>query len=248
MGVEYQFEIRFSGEGGVGYVVDVLNGTRAIGPCYWVFYVLSPVGLEYRSNNIDISTYHVPDNYSIVLRYEKIAPNTYTTLYTVEHPDPFCTNYTSPGSIAVTTPRGSSALNVMEQAVRDYGSSFSFSTSYVGTDVGYTILQINDIKTTSECSWVVFVTPSGGVETRLTTSLSLYIIPTEDHRLTLRFMEPVLPTTLPTAATTSGTKVLALGDIKWRMCKCILFIVGSTAVLIISISDLWRKDLNVEWD
>ena len=204
-GIEYQFEITFSKE---GYMVDVLNGTRAKEPCYWVFYVLSP-NVQELGSNFRVSSYHVADNYSVILRYEKIPPNTYTTFYTIEHPDPICTNYTSPSSISISMPIGSSALNVMELAVRDYGSSYGISVTYADTDSGYNILQINNLKVSSKCLWFAFVTPSGGTEAMLTSSVSLYIIPADGHTLTLRYKESVLHTSVPAAVTTSGTKVIS---------------------------------------
>ena len=204
-GIEYQFEITFSKE---GYMVDVLNGTRAKEPCYWVFYVLSP-NVQELGSNFRVSSYHVADNYSVILRYEKIPPNTYTTFYTIEHPDPICTNYTSPSSVSISMPIGSSALNVMELAVRDYGSSYGISVTYADTDSGYNILQINNLKVSSKCLWFAFVTPSGGTEAMLTSSVSLYIIPADGHTLTLRYKESVLRTSVPAAVTTSGTKVIS---------------------------------------
>ena len=214
-GIEYQYVASFSIEGGIsGYIVDFLNGTYATVPCAWVFYILSPSEQEFRPS-VDISSYYVADNYSVIFRYERSLPNSYTTIYSIEYPDFICTNSTPPGIISVTVPIGSSALNVMEQAVRGYGISYRFSASY--DDItGYEILQLNGFQKTDECMWVAFVTTSDEMETKLTTSVSQYTILGDNNRLTLRYMEPVLPTTVPTAATTKSSSKVKL---KLYMCN-----------------------------
>ena len=96
------------------------------------------------------------DDFWVILRYRKLRANGIATSYTIEHPDPVCTSATPPSRLsAISTPLGSTAMDVMEEAVRENGRSYRFSTEYVlfmiGVDgvseqsYGHVVRQIGDV-------------------------------------------------------------------------------------------------------
>ena len=88
-------------------------------------------------------------------------------------------------------------MDVMEEAVRENGHSYHFSTEYVlfmiGVDgvleqsYGHMVRQIGDVAKNNSCYWAMFVTPPNGAESKINTPVSAFILPGDGHRLTLRW-------------------------------------------------------------
>ena len=204
-GTEYLFTASYSEEREPGYTIDIINGRgRSTEPsCRWVFYVQSPDGIRIKPTQ-KISTYIPGQNFQIIMSYEEFSvTSVITTDYTIEYPDPTCVQRTPPDSVRVTTPIGSTAINVMEQAVAQYGQSYRFSAIYGGSMNNYRINQLNDVATNGSCSWFAFVmTPNGGGRTPISVFLHA-LQENEMSSLILRFQEPEVPAT----TTDSGAKV-----------------------------------------
>lgn len=198
----YQFSVTFTeGDGSVGYYVDRIGNTRNEAPCYWNFYIDTDSG-GMVAPDIGVDAYIPGNNFRVILRYEgQQARSSFNTTYVIDL-DSACTMTTTYG-VTVTTSNGSTALDVMEQAVRANGRMYVFSADYIaltstlsGTVYGYSIKQVNGIAQEGTCSWAVFVTTPSGVESALSLPLSEYIIPQNGYTLTLRFSEAqVVPTT-----------------------------------------------------
>ena len=160
------------------------------------------------------------NDFRVILRYGQLRANGIATSYTIEHPDPVCTSATPPSRLsAINTPLGSTAMDVMEEAVRENGRSYRFSTEYVlfiiGVDgvseqsYGHVVRQIGDVAENNSCYWAMFVTPPNGAESKINTPVSAFTLPGDDYTLTLRYLELQAPTSDSTA-TRSGTKVHTL--------------------------------------
>ena len=155
MGQNYQFVITFTEvNGNAAYTVDAINDTRSEPPCYWSYVVQS--GEKERAPRVGIAEYVPGNDFRVILRYGQLHANGIATSYTIEHPDPVCTSATPPSRLsAINTPLGSTAMDVMEEAVRENGHSYRFSTEYVlfmiGVDgvseksYGHVVRQIGDV-------------------------------------------------------------------------------------------------------
>ena len=72
------------------------------------------------------------NDFRVILRYGQLRANGIATSYTIEHTDSGCTSATPPSRLsAINTPLGSTAMDVMEEVVRENGLSYRFSTEYV---------------------------------------------------------------------------------------------------------------------
>ena len=71
--------------------------------------------------------------------------------YTILYEDETCSNGTAPDSLSVSVKKGSTVLTMMEQAVTDIGTSYTFSATYFGGDLGYSINTINGTTSDSPC-------------------------------------------------------------------------------------------------
>ena len=159
-GAYYQFSASFSDQDGVvDYVIDAINGTQGEPPCRWVFYVESSGGDEIAPTS-GLSSYVPGNNFHVILRYEtEVATPTIVTTYNIAYLDPLCApvGLTAPESIRVTTSSGgSTALDVMEEAVARGGRQYQFSVNYVSVDggsFGYVIDQVCTVLHADVCKY-----------------------------------------------------------------------------------------------
>lgn len=213
-GTIYEFSTTFTeADGNTGYSVDSIGNTRNAPPCYWLYYVQSG-GVEL-TPTVGIAEYVPGNNFRVILRYREVLSSTQkiTTSYEIQHLDSVCTSATPPSQLSITTPTESTALDVMEEAVRENGRLYRFSTEYVsflagstGQSYGHVIRQVGGVAENGSCYWAAFVTTPSGNESGLSVPVSAYTLPGDGYTLTLRFVE--LQQQLTTASTTrSGTKV-----------------------------------------
>ena len=208
-GSSYQFEVQYSSIYD-GCVVEMLDGTRNQDPCSWTLYMAAPGNPEKRANSA-MDNYNVANNYTIILRYE-MQTATYSTRYSIEYPDSFCTNMTSIPAISVVAPKGSSALQIMGRAACIDRNRYHFSTSYDSVSSGYVVVEIDGNKRTSACTWVAFTVSSGNNEMQLPGSVADFVIPADNFQLILRFIKKVLPRTPVPVITTTSIPVMATTD------------------------------------
>lgn len=205
----YQFSATFSeADGTVGYFVESIGGTSSDAPCYWNFYVQSG-GVEV-APSVGVDAYVPGNNFDVIMRYEPaVSSPSITTTYVIEHPDRACTSATPPNTIRITTPTGSTALHIMEEAVRENGPMYRFATRYsaVGSGYGYTVWQVGNVSNSGNCDWAVFVTAPNGVESPLSEPVSVYTLPATEYTLTLKFSEASVTT--DSVATTRGGAIVS---------------------------------------
>lgn len=162
-GQRYEFSATFSdGDGDVGYVIDSISGVANNAPCYWSFYIRS--GEMELMPNLGVSDFVPGDNFEVIMRYEaRIGTPTIMTMYIIDYPDPFCIEAAPLDAINVVTRSGSSALDVMEEAVAQGGRAYNFSVSYgaIEESFGYVIQQLNGVAKNGSCSWTASVTNPG---------------------------------------------------------------------------------------
>ena len=201
----YLFSTTFSAQDtDAGYVIDSIDDTRAVEPCYWSVYVQS--GDTEITPGVGISSYVPGDGFHVILRYEEqVEISSMATLYVIEYPDPVCTKATPPDSISVTTPTRSTALDVMVEAATVSGSDYEFSTNYMQVDAassayGYVVTQVGGVANNGSCAWVPFLVPLGRDE-EMGVAVSDLVVPGSGYMLILRYYEPEEPvTTTPSSS------------------------------------------------
>lgn len=205
----YLFSTTFSAQDkDAGYVVDSINNTRTVEPCYWSVYVQS--GDTEIMPDVGISSYVPGDGFHVILRHEdQVDISSVTTIYVIDYPDAKCTTAMPPDSISIATPTGSTALDVMVKAATLSGSDYAFSTDYMqvasSAEVyGYVVTQVGGVDNNGSCIWVPFLTPLGRDEV-MGVAVSDLVVPGDGYTLTLRYYEPEEPTTAPTPS--SAAKV-----------------------------------------
>ena len=111
--------------------------------------------------------------------------------YQILFSDPTCSNATAPEKVMVEVKRGSTALDVMEEAVTDFGRDYRFSATYFGEELGYFIDQINgtasDVE--SSCFWFFFTVDRNGMEVLSPVGVSNFRIPKNGKSVIWRFMQ-----------------------------------------------------------
>lgn len=206
----YQFATTFTEvDGNTRYIVDAINNIRNEPPCNWSYFVRS--GEEERMPRVGIEEYVPGNDFQVILRYGEDLTNGISTTYIIEHPDPVCTSDTSPSQLTViNTPSGSTAMDVMEEAVRENGLSYQFSTEYIlsrtmGSEprYGHVVRQIGDVAENNSCYWATLVTSPSGEESPVSVPVSEFVLPGDGYTLTLRFSELQAATT--TGSTTTGS-------------------------------------------
>lgn len=207
-GLDYQFITTFTTVDGIPqYVVDQIGQSRRTESCHWS-YLLQSGGEESRPR-VDIASYVPGNDFEVILLYEPYSP-VITTTYIIEHPDSVCTSATPPAQIEVAIPINTTALGLMEEAVRMNGSDYAFSVIY-GDFQGfrYSIVQVGGVPGNGNCFWAVYVTTPSGAESEslLREPISEYVFPGNGYILTLRLREEQEPTTVPTtpSPTTSSS-------------------------------------------
>lgn len=210
-GARFEFSTTFTeADGNTGYIVDSIGNTTNSPPCYWLYYVRSGDAEEIPS--VGIAEYVPGNNFRVILRYgEVIGSRQITTRYVVQHRDSVCTSATPPNELRISTPADSTALDVMEEAVRENGRSYRFSTRYalfsagaMDRSYGHVIKQVGDVAENGSCYWAAFVTTPSGEESTLSVPVSAYTLPGGGYILTLRFLELQQPIS---TSTRSGAKV-----------------------------------------
>ena len=119
-------------------------------------------------------------------RFSKVA-----VTYKIEFSDPFCSNKTAPPSVWVKVKRKSTALDVMEQAVDQFGAPYRFSATYFGTPLGYFIDSINGTASNLEdsCFWFFFVGTPDGKEFLSPVGVSNFRVPGKGYSIIWRFSQ-----------------------------------------------------------
>lgn len=111
--------------------------------------------------------------------------------YQIEFPDPACSNATAPDTVVVSVRRGNTALNVMEQAVTDFGTPYRFSATYFGDELGYFIDSISSTESRSadNCFWFYFIRDPTGNEFLSPVGVSNFCVPSNGFSIIWRFMD-----------------------------------------------------------
>jgi hypothetical protein len=207
----YLFEITFTErDGRARYMVDAINNTHNTQSCYWQYHIetLESSGME-QTPRVGISDYVPEKNSRVILRYGMLDPGINVT-YAIEYPDMSCNGAMAPpDTLSINIPTRSTALDVMEEAVRKNGTMYSFSTEYVVTNeqnYRHRIKQVGSVVKNDTCVWEPYITPPGEMETELTTSLSNTTIQS-GFILTLKFLKGPTTTIITTTSKGSGTKV-----------------------------------------
>ena len=127
-----------------------------------------------------------------------------TTNYMIEFPDSQCSDKSSL-SEQVTIRANSPAQYVMQNAADQFGSSYRFSATYFGSELGYFINTLNGVSSENNCFWIYFIGLPDGSESKATLGISSYRVPADDYSIIWRFMqtEPEEPSEMPDNAIVS---------------------------------------------
>jgi hypothetical protein len=98
---------------------------------------------------------------------------------------------TAPLKAVVRVNKGSTGLNVMEQAVTRFGRPFRFSATYFGARLGYFIDTINGVESDpfDSCFWFLFIRRPNGKEFLSPVGISNFLIRRNGYSIIWRFMQ-----------------------------------------------------------
>lgn len=119
--------------------------------------------------------------------------------YRIEYNDTSCSIAVAPDPVVVRVKRRSTVLQLMEQVVDKFGSTYQFSATYFGGDLGYVIDSINGtaIDVANSCVWSLFQRNSLGTEFQPTASVSDISISRRGYTIIWRYLQLQVP--VPTA-------------------------------------------------
>lgn len=111
--------------------------------------------------------------------------------YKIEYENTMCSNATALPTVWVKVKRGSTALNVMEQAVTNFGTPYRFSATYFGAKLGYFVNTINGTESDSleSCFWFFFVRNPWGREFQSTVGVSNFRVPGNGYSIIWRYLQ-----------------------------------------------------------